>query len=99
MNVKAITNDVIKSSKSVMLKNTGKLAGIILGTGLLFSSAFAKANELKNDTFQKERTEFVSDDSAEVSGDKTLVGEAILGCGILTYMGLCLLSMRGKKAK
>ncbi len=97
MNVKAISNDAIKASKSVMLRNTGKLAGVILGTGLLFSSTFAKANELKNDTFQKAETELVSDDSAEVSGDKTLVGEAILGSGILAYMGLCLLSMRGKK--
>ena len=96
MNVQTITDETIRVSKPAVLKNANKLAGVVLGLGLFFSPKLAKANELKNDTFQKEKTELVSEDASEVSGDKTLVGESLLGLGILAGMGLALHSKNKK---
>lgn len=61
-----------------------KLATFMLGTGLLVSTALgAKAQEVKNDAFQKENTELVDGES----GNKGNIGKLILGGTILLYLG------------
>ena len=61
-----------------------KLATLMLGTGLLVSTALgAKAQEVKKDTFQKEMTELPSEDV----GNKGVTGGLIFGGSILAYLG------------
>lgn len=87
---------VAERTQPTLRNGVKRIAPYVLGLGLMITGA-AKANSMPKDTFQKENVELTADTSEKQGPDKHMLGEAILGVGLLTYIGFGLYAQLSKK--